>query len=93
MNAVTHGEFARLEVPGLGALGAIEVRLSVEVGAARLTLDALMALERGTVLELDRHCDEPISILVNDRLFAKGEIVTLGDRFGVRIIELVALPS
>ena len=93
MNAVTHGEFARPEAPGLGALGAIEVRLAVEVGAARLTLDALMALEPGTVLELDRRSDEPAAILVNERLFARGEIVTIGERFGIRIIELVSVPA
>jgi len=69
------------------------VRLAVEVGAARLTLDALMALEPGAVLELDRRSDEPVAILVNERLFAKGEIVTIGDRFGIRIIELVSVPA
>lgn len=92
MNAITPGDFTRA-AHGLGALGAIEVRLSVEVGAARLTLAELAALEPGAVFELDRRSDERIDILVNDRLLAKGEVVTIGDRFGVRILDLATPPA
>ena len=98
MNAVTNQDFeaaigrAGLAADGkgsLGALGTIEMRLSVEIGATRMTLAELAALEPGEVIELDRRADERIDILVNDRLLAKGEVVTVGDRFGVRIVELV----
>ncbi|QXQ08072.1 flagellar motor switch protein FliN [Sphingosinicellaceae bacterium] len=90
MNAVTNDAFeAAIERAGLGALGGIEMRLSVEIGATRLTLAELAELEPGEVIELDRRSDERIDILVNDRLLAKGEVVTIGDRFGVRIVELV----
>jgi flagellar motor switch protein FliN/FliY len=98
MNALTPGEFAHADLlgpgalGGLGALGAIEVRLSVEVGAARLTLSELTSLVPGAVFELDRRSDERIDIFVNDRLLAKGEVVTIGDRFGVRILDLVPTP-
>jgi flagellar motor switch protein FliN/FliY len=93
VNAVTNQEFEsaieRAGRAGLGALGTIEMRLSVEIGATRMTLAELAALEPGEVIELDRRADERIDILVNDRLLAKGEVVTVGDRFGVRIVELV----
>ena len=92
MNAITPGEFAHADLLGLGTLGAIEVRLSVEVGAARLTLAELAGMNPGAVFELDRRSDERIDIFVNDRLLAKGEIVTIGDRFGVRILDLVPGP-
>ncbi len=93
MNAITPGEFAHADLLELGALGSIEVRLSVEVGAARLTLTELTKLAPGTVFELDRRSDERIDIFVNDRLLAKGEVVTIGDRFGVRILDLVPAPQ
>jgi flagellar motor switch protein FliN/FliY len=101
MNAISPGAFAPDPAPfadlhapgGLGALGAVEVRLTVEVGAARMTLSALAALGPGATFELDRRTDERIDILVNDQLLAKGEVVALGDRFGVRILELLPQPA
>lgn len=93
MNALSPGAFDREDgPPPLGALAAVEVRLRVEVGSARLTLAALTALGPGATFELDRRSDERIDILINDRLLAKGEIVTIGDRFGVRILEIVTGP-
>ena len=92
MNAITNSDFeaaiGRATAGSLGALASIEMRLSVEIGATRMTLAELAALEPGAVVELDRRSDERIDILVNDRLLAKGEVVTIGDRFGVRIIDL-----
>ncbi len=90
MNALTNHDYeaAIRAATGFGTLGGIEMRLSVEIGATRLTLAELAALEPGGVIELDRRSDEHIDILVNDRLLAKGEVVTVGDRFGVRIVEL-----
>lgn len=101
MNAISPGAFtpepeAVREPParaGLGAFGAVEVRLTVEVGAAKMTLSALAALGPGATFELDRRTDERIDILVNDQLLAKGEVVAIGDRFGVRILELLPLPA
>ena len=89
MNAVTPHDFeAAIGRASLGTLGTIEMRLSVEIGATRMTLAELSEIEPGAVIELDRRTDERIDILVNDRLLAKGEVVTVGDRFAVRIVEL-----
>nr|WP_295658619.1 FliM/FliN family flagellar motor switch protein [Polymorphobacter sp.] len=93
MNALTPGAFDRIDTMpafALGALGAVEVRLRVEVGAARLTLADLSRLGPGATFALDRRSDERIDILINDRLLAKGEVVTIGDRFGVRILDIVS---
>lgn len=92
MNALMPGAFDRLDDAAplpLGPLGAVEVRLRVEVGAARLTLADLARLGPGATFALDRRSDERIDILINDRLLAKGEVVTIGDRFGVRILDIV----
>jgi flagellar motor switch protein FliN/FliY len=74
----------------LGAFGGISVRLSVEVGAVRLPLRDVLALQPGAVHTLDRRVDAPVDVLINDRLIARGEIVTIGDRFGVKLTEIVA---
>jgi len=93
MNALTNDGFeaaiGRATGSPFGALGSIEMRLSVEIGATRMTLAELAQLEPGAVIELDRRADERIDILVNDRLLAKGEVVTVAERFAVRIVELV----
>ncbi len=74
----------------LGMLGGIKVRVSVEVGAVELTLAEVMALEPGSVHPLDRRVDDPVAVHVNGRLVAHGEIVSVGERFGVRLVDIVA---
>ena len=73
----------------LGAFGAISVRLSVEVGAIKMCLRDVLALQVGAVHTLDRRLDQPVDVLINDRLIARGEIVSIGDRFGVKLTEIV----
>jgi flagellar motor switch protein FliN/FliY len=73
----------------LGAFGAISVRLSVEVGAVKMCLRDVLALQVGTVHTLDRRVDAPVDVLINERLIARGEIVSIGDRFGVKLTEIV----
>jgi flagellar motor switch protein FliN/FliY len=76
------------EGPIPGHIAAIEVLLSVEVGRARVPLADLLAVEAGQLFDLDTLVAEPVSILANGRPFATGEIVAVGERFGVRIVSL-----
>ncbi len=101
MNAINPGGFAADETMtggmdaalsgglDLGAFGGIAVRLSVEVGAVRLPLRDVLGLQPGAVHALDRRVDQAVDVLINDRLIARGEIVTIGDRFGVKLTEIV----
>ena len=73
----------------LGAFGGISVRLSVEVGAVRLPLRDVLGLQPGSVHTLDRKVDQPVDVLINDRLIARGEIVAVGERFGVKLTEIM----
>ena len=66
----------------------VDVRLSVEVGATNLKLRELLALGESSVIELDRYANELLDVLVNGTLVGRGEVVTVGDRFGIRITEL-----
>ena len=66
----------------------VDVRLSVEVGATKLKLRELLAMGESSVVELDRFANELLDVLVNGTLIGRGEVVTVGDRFGIRITEL-----
>ena len=70
---------------GLRHLLDVPVDITVEVGHARLSLGELVELAAGSVLELDRAAHEPADILVNGKVVARGEVVTIGDSYGVRI--------
>lgn len=76
--------------PNLRLLQDIEVRLSVEVGGAQLKIRDLLNLNEGSVVELDRQAGAPLDVFANGTLIAKGEVVTVGGRFGVRITDIVA---
>ncbi len=67
----------------------IEVELSVEVGRTELTIRELLRLNEGSVVELDRLAGDPLDILVNGTKIARGEIVMVGERYGIRFDEIV----
>jgi flagellar motor switch protein FliN/FliY len=71
----------------------VDVRLSVEVGGTNLKLRELLALGESSVIELDRYANELLDVLVNGTLIGRGEVVTVGDRFGIRITELADQPA
>ena len=71
-------------------LADIPVRLSVEVGSTSLKLSELLDLAEGSIVELDRQANELLDILVNGTLVAKGEVVTVNGRFGIRVVDVVA---
>lgn len=68
----------------------VGVKLTVEIGSTMLTLRELLALGEASVIELDRDADELLEVFVNGTLIGRGEVVTVGDKFGVRMTELVA---
>jgi len=71
-------------------LADIPLRLSVEVGSTSLRLAELMDLAEGSVVELDRQANELLDILVNGTLVARGEVVTVGGKFGIRVVDVAA---
>ena len=66
----------------------IEVNLTVEVGSAELKIRDLLRLNEGSVIELDRLAGDPLDILANGVKIAKGEVVMVGERFGIRFTEV-----
>ena len=74
---------------GYGLIQEIDVCLTVELGRNNLPLRDILSLGENSVVELDRLTDEPLDIMVNGRLIARGEVVAQGNRFAIRILELV----
>lgn len=74
---------------GFGLIHDIDVRLTVELGRTRMRLRDVLDLAEDSVVTLDRLTDEPLDVLVNGKLIARGEVMAEGNRFALRIIELV----
>ncbi len=67
----------------------IPLELTVEVGRRAMAIGDLIDLMPGTIVELDRPAGEQLDILANGKLVARGEAVVVGDRYGVRVLEIV----
>ncbi len=74
----------------VGAILDVPVTMSLEVGRARLTIGELLQLGPGSIVELDRAAGEPLDVLLNGRLVARGEVVVTDDRFGIRLLDIVS---
>ena len=75
-------------VNNLRVLENIEVRLTVEVGNTEIKIKDLLRLNEGSVVELERLAGEPLDILANGTKIAKGEVVMVGEKFGIRFTEV-----
>jgi flagellar motor switch protein FliN/FliY len=87
-------EFERLassnpEVP-LAMLFSLTLPISIELGRTSMSVQEILRLGRGSVIQLERLAGEPIDIFVGDRRFAEGEVVVLGEHFGVRVTRILA---
>jgi len=78
------------EVASLDMLMDVILQLTVELGRTELTVRQVLDLQKGSVVELDRIAGDAVDVFVNDHLIAKGEVVVVDDKFGVRITELVS---
>lgn len=75
----------------IDALLKVPVSLAIEVGRTRLNISDLLNTREGSVIELDRHLDEPLDILVNGALIAHGIVVLANEKFGLQITDIVSL--
>lgn len=77
----------------LGFVSDVPVRVTVEIGRARLLVREVLQLHPGSVVELDRMTGEPADVLVNGRLVARGEITVVEDRLAVKVVEVMSADS
>jgi flagellar motor switch protein FliN/FliY len=90
-------QFANLQGAGaageqgnIGLLMDVYMELTVELGRTRKLIREILGIGEGTIIELDKLAGEPVDILVNHKLIAKGEVVVIDENFGVRVTEIVS---
>jgi len=66
------------------------VTVSMEVGSTKISIRNLLQLNQGSVIELDRLAGEPMDVLVNKTLIARGEVVVVNDKFGLRLTDIIS---
>ena len=87
-NVETESDQSEVSIDNLKVLENIEVKLTVEVGSSQLKIRDLLRLNEGSVVELERLAGDPLDILANGVQIARGEVVMVGERFGVRFTEV-----
>lgn len=83
---LSNGESVR----GLDFLYDVPLQVSVEVGRSKILLRDLLKMGEGYVIELDKLAGDPLDLYVNSRLIARGEAVMVGERFGIRLTDVVS---
>lgn len=76
--------------PNLALLLDVPIGVTVELGSCELPMREILQLKAGSVVQLDKSADAPVEVRVNDKLVARGEVVVVENRFGIKITELVA---
>lgn len=67
----------------------IPVKVTVELGRTRMTINDLLGLSQGSIITLEGMAGEPLDILINGYLIAQGEVVVVSDKFGIRITDII----
>jgi len=73
----------------LSILHDLTMPVAIELGRTRMSVQEILGLGRGSVIQLERMAGEPIDIFVGDRRFAEGEVVVVGEQFGVRVTRIL----
>lgn len=68
----------------------IPLKVTVELGRTKMSVRDILQLAQGSVVELAKFAGEPLEVLVNDRLVARGEVVTVNEKFGIRLTDIIS---
>ncbi len=80
---------ATAESPNLNLMLDVPVSLTIELGSCQLPMKEVLQLSVGSVVQLDKPANAPVELSVNGKLIARGEVVVVEDRFGVKITEII----
>lgn len=80
----------KLKVQNLDFILDIPLKVSVELGRTQVVIKDLLQLGQGSVLELDKLAGEPLEVLVNGKLVARGEVVVVNEKFGIRLTDIIS---
>ncbi|WP_442600937.1 flagellar motor switch phosphatase FliY [Paenibacillus sp. KN14-4R] len=84
------GGYDQVDATNLGLLLDIPLKVTVELGRTHKEIKEILELSQGSIIELDKLAGEPVDILVNNKLIAKGEVVVIDENFGVRVTDIVS---
>jgi flagellar motor switch protein FliN/FliY len=94
---VAKAEFQQLQQAGatgdarnLDLLMDVDLPVAIELGRTKLAISEILALGPGSVVELNKLAGEPVDLLVNSKVVARGEVVVIDENFGVRVTEIVS---
>ncbi|NOY52952.1 MAG: flagellar motor switch protein FliN [Deltaproteobacteria bacterium] len=68
----------------------LPLKVSVELGRTRMLVNDLLQLAQGSIIELEKMAGDPLEILVNEKLVARGEVVSVNDKFGIRVTDIIS---
>jgi flagellar motor switch protein FliN/FliY len=68
----------------------IPLKVTVELGRSRMMIRDILQLAQGSVVELSKFAGEPLEVLVNDKLVARGEVVVVNEKFGIRLTDIIS---
>jgi len=89
-SALQHGTGAVGDDQNLGLLLDIPLQVTVELGRTKKLIREILELSPGSIIQLDKLAGEPVDILVNNKLVAKGEVVVIDENFGVRVTDIIS---
>jgi flagellar motor switch protein FliN/FliY len=84
------GEAGSKDGPSLDLILDIPLEISVELGRAKMIINDLLQLGQGSVIELNKLAGEPLEILINQKLIARGEVVVVNEKFGIRLTDIIS---
>jgi flagellar motor switch protein FliN/FliY len=82
--------FLQKETPNLDFILDIPLEISVELGRTKVLINELLQLGQGSVIELSKLAGEPLEVFVNQKLVARGEVVVVNEKFGVRLTDIIS---
>ena len=83
-------ETSEPSIRDVGMIMDLPVKVMVELGRTKMSIGELMALHKGSVIELNVHAGDPLDLVVNGCLIAQGEVVIVNDRYGIRLTDIIS---
>ncbi len=80
----------KLRVQNLDFILDIPLRVTVELGKSKVVIKDLLQMAQGSVIELDKLAGEPLDVYINGKMIARGEVVTVGEKFGIRLTDIIS---
>lgn len=75
--------------PNLAILLDIPIQVTVELGSCNLSMKEVLQLAPGSVVQLDKVANAPVDLYVNEKLFARGEVVVVDEQYGIKVTEII----